>query len=105
MHLDNPKANRPALKRVLQDAVDNQSAIVILGDVFDAMQSAGDRRGSKTDLLARYTGRDDYLTALVEDVASFLGTVRAEYCAAASRQPRIVSEQTPRNSLGAGASV
>jgi predicted phosphodiesterase len=72
MHLDNPKANRPALKRVLQDAVDNQSAIVILGDVFDAMQNAGDRRGSKTDLLARYTGRDDYLTALVEDVASFL---------------------------------
>lgn len=72
MHLDNPKANRPALKRVLQDAVDNQCAIVILGDVFDAMQGAGDRRASKTDLLARYTGRDDYLTALVEDVAGFL---------------------------------
>lgn len=72
MHLDNPKADRVALKRVLERAVAEEAAIFVLGDVFDAMQGLGDRRGSKTDLAARYVGREDYLVALVEDVSEFL---------------------------------
>ena len=72
LHLDNPKADRAALKRVLSDAVAAEAAIFVLGDVFDAMQGANDRRSSKTDLAARYVGREDYLTAMVEDVAEVL---------------------------------
>ena len=72
LHLDNPKADRAGLKRVLDNAVADNAAIFVLGDVFDAMQGVGDRRGSKTDLSARYVGREDYLTALVEDVAECL---------------------------------
>jgi hypothetical protein len=72
LHLDNPKADRAALKRILDEAVAREAAVLLLGDVFDAMQGAGDKRGTKKDLMARYVGRDDYLTALVEDVAEFL---------------------------------
>ena len=72
LHLDNPKTDRAALKRVLDRAVADEAAIFILGDMFDAMQGLGDRRGSKVDLAARYVGREDYLVALVEDVSEFL---------------------------------
>jgi UDP-2,3-diacylglucosamine pyrophosphatase LpxH len=72
LHLDNPKSDRVGLKRVLDDAVAAGAAIFLLGDVFDAMQGRNDMRGSKSDLSARYIGRDDYLTALVEDVTEFL---------------------------------
>jgi hypothetical protein len=72
LHLDNPKADRAALKRILDEAVAREAAVLLLGDVFDAMQGSGDRRGTKKDLMAKYTGRDDYLTALVEDVSEFL---------------------------------
>ena len=72
LHLDNPKADRIGLKRVLDDAVAAGAAVFLLGDVFDAMQGRGDMRGSKSDLAARYVGREDYLTALVEDIAEFL---------------------------------
>jgi len=72
LHLDNPKADRAGLKRLLDAAVARDAAVVLLGDVFDAMQGARDPRGSKADLMGRYTGRDDYLMALVEDVAAFL---------------------------------
>jgi UDP-2,3-diacylglucosamine pyrophosphatase LpxH len=72
LHLDNPKTDRAALKRVLDRAVADKAAIFILGDMFDAMQGLGDRRGSKVDLAARYVGREDYLVALVEDVSEFL---------------------------------
>jgi hypothetical protein len=72
LHLDNPKSDRGAIKRMLDAAVQRDAAIVLLGDVFDAMQGARDPRGSKADLLAKYVGRDDYLFAMVEDVAEFL---------------------------------
>ena len=71
LHLDNPKTDRVGLKRVMDRAVAEGAAIFILGDMFDAMQGRGDMRGSKTDLAARYVGREDYLVALVEDVAEF----------------------------------
>lgn len=72
LHLDNPKTDRAGLKRVLDEAAANNAAVLLLGDVFDAMQSAGDKRGSKVDLAAKYVGREDYLMAMVEDVAEFL---------------------------------
>jgi len=72
LHLDHPDADRKALKRLLDDAVERSAAIVLLGDQFDVMQGVGDRRSSKADLRARYAGRDDYLTAVLEDVSEFL---------------------------------
>ena len=77
LHLDNPKADRAALKRVLSAAAAEEAAIFVLGDVFDAMQGANDRRASKTDLAARYVGREDYLTAMVEDIAEVLAPYAA----------------------------
>ena len=71
LHLDHPKADRAGLKRVLDEAVERDAAIVLVGDVFDVMQGRNDRRSSKGALQARY-GRDDYLTAVLEDVTDFL---------------------------------
>ena len=72
MHLDHPDANRRALTRLLDEAVTRDAAIILLGDTFDVMQAVGDRRGSKADLRRRYAGRDDYLTAVLEDVSEVL---------------------------------
>jgi hypothetical protein len=72
LHLDHPTCDRAALKRLLDDAVSRNAAIVLLGDVFDVMQGAGDRRGTKTGLMPAYVTRDDYLGAVLEDVTKFL---------------------------------
>jgi hypothetical protein len=72
LHLDHYKSNRKDLKRVLDDAVEKEAAIILVGDVFDAMQGKSDRRANKAALRSRYTGRDDYLGAIVDDVSDFL---------------------------------
>jgi predicted phosphodiesterase len=72
LHLDSNYTNRKALKRALDQAVAEDAPIVILGDVFDAMQSKGDRRASKAALVRQYHGRDDYLNAMLEDAEEFL---------------------------------
>ena len=72
MHLDHPAADRKAAARLLKEAVDRNAAIILLGDTFDVMQGQGDKRRAKHELMARYAGRDDYLTAVLEDVSGFL---------------------------------
>jgi len=72
LHLDYPNADRKGAARLLKRAVERDAAIILLGDVFDVMQGMGDRRRSKAELRARYAGRDDYLTAVLEDVTAFL---------------------------------
>jgi hypothetical protein len=72
LHLDNPKTDRVALARVLDEAVERDAAIVLLGDQFDVMQGKTDRRASKAALQARYAGREDYLGAVLDDVVEFL---------------------------------
>jgi hypothetical protein len=72
LHLDSPKSDRRGLRRVLDEAVARGAAVVLLGDTFDAMQGKLDRRSSKSALRERYSGRDDYLGALLEDVGEFL---------------------------------
>lgn len=72
LHLDHPHCDRASLKRLLDDAVSRNAAIVLLGDVFDVMQGAGDRRSTKTGLLPRYVTRDDYLMNVLDDVTEFL---------------------------------
>jgi hypothetical protein len=72
MHADSPYCDRNALRAVLQQAIDRDAAIVLLGDQFDAMGSKNDRRASKAALMQQYVGRDDYINAMLEDVADFL---------------------------------
>ena len=71
-HLDSPYADREALKYALDQAVAEDAPIVMLGDVYDAMQGKGDKRANKAALMERYHGRDDYMNAMLEDVSAFL---------------------------------
>lgn len=72
LHLDNPKTDTKAIKRLLNEAVEREAAIVLLGDTFDLMQGKNDRRSSKAALKERFAGRDDYLSAALEYTAEFL---------------------------------
>jgi UDP-2,3-diacylglucosamine pyrophosphatase LpxH len=72
LHLDHPRSDRKAVKRLLDEAVARDAAVILLGDQFDVMQGVADRRSAKSDLARRYAGRDDYLTAVLEDVSTFL---------------------------------
>jgi hypothetical protein len=72
LHLDHPRSDRKAVKRLLDEAAARDAAVVLLGDQFDVMQGVADRRSAKSDLMRRYAGRDDYLTAVLEDVSEFL---------------------------------
>jgi len=57
LHLDNPKADRGAVKILLDEAVSEDAAIVLLGDTFDVMQGRNDRRSEKAALREQYVGR------------------------------------------------
>jgi hypothetical protein len=72
LHLDHPRSDRKAIKRLLDEAVARDAAVILLGDQFDVMQGVADRRSAKGDLMRRYAGRDDYLTAVLEDVSGVL---------------------------------
>lgn len=72
LHLDSPFTDRAGIKRVMDEAIERDAAIILLGDTFDAMSGKGDKRASKAALMERYVGRDDYMNALLEDVAAFL---------------------------------
>lgn len=65
LHWDHPRCDRTALRRILDEAVEREALIVLLGDTFCAMQVTGDRRGHKSAVRPEHQ-RDDYLTALVE---------------------------------------
>lgn len=65
VHWDHPSSDRAALRRVLEQAVDANAEIVLLGDLFCAMQGRNDRRGSKASIRPEHR-RADYFTALVE---------------------------------------
>jgi len=72
LHLDNPKADRKAIKRLLDEAVARNALVVLLGDVFDVMQGYGDRRATLSALKKEYAGEGSYLTAVLDDVTEFL---------------------------------
>ena len=48
LHFDNPKCDRDLLKRHLDQAVKRNAFICIFGDLFCAMEGAGDPRASKS---------------------------------------------------------
>jgi hypothetical protein len=70
-HFDSAHADRKLIKKHLDEVVAANGRALFLGDWFDSMQGASDRRGSKSALLPQYK-RSDYLNALVEDSVAFL---------------------------------
>lgn len=73
LHLDSSRADRGAVKRLLDESVERDALVVLLGDVFDVMQGHADRRASLSALKKDYAGHDGgYLGAVLDDVTTFL---------------------------------
>lgn len=70
LHWDHPRTDRNAMRRVLNEAVERDAWIVLLGDTFCAMQGKYDRRGTKEAVRPEHQ-RDDYFTALTETAAEW----------------------------------
>jgi UDP-2,3-diacylglucosamine pyrophosphatase LpxH len=71
IHWDSAHCRLDILKKKFQEAVDNNSPIVICGDFFDAMQGKWDPRSSTSALRPEHrTGK--YLDSLVETSAEWL---------------------------------
>lgn len=72
LHLDNARSDRQAVRALLDEAVDREALIVLLGDVFDVMQGYGDRRASLSALKREYAEAGSYLGAVLDDVTDFM---------------------------------
>lgn len=65
LHWDNPKCDRTKLRRHLVQAMEMDAPIVVVGDLFCAMQGKFDKRSCKSDLRPEHQ-RGDYFDALVD---------------------------------------
>ena len=70
VHWDNPKCDRAMLKRNLDEALEIDAPIIVIGDLFCAMQGKYDRRSNKSDVRPEHQ-RGDYLDRLVETAADW----------------------------------
>ena len=75
VHFDSTKCNRELLKTHLDRALDENAGIVIVGDLYDAMQGKYDPRNAKYELRPEYK-TERYLDDIVTDCASFLRPYR-----------------------------
>ncbi len=71
LHLDHPKADRKLLTKHLDQAVARGARVWMNGDVFCAMQSKGDPRGSKASIRPGAQS-EVYIDAIVDDAIRFL---------------------------------
>lgn len=72
IHFDSKKCNRPALKKLLDEAVKRDASIMIFGDLLDIMGAKYDPRSGKADIRPEYnTG--NYFELVVDDVVKFFG--------------------------------
>lgn len=71
-HHDSPHCDRNLEKRHLDDALEDGAIIIDGGDLFDAMQSAGDKRGGYSELRDEYK-HGNYIDKLVEVAAKRYG--------------------------------
>lgn len=69
-HWDSKKSDRAMQKRHLDMALEKDALIIDLGDLFDAMQSRNDRRGSKSSVLEEFN-ESDYFNELVEQATDW----------------------------------
>ena len=71
VHWDNPKCDRELFKACLDEAVEKDAPIFIVGDFFCAMQGKYDRRSSKDDVRPEHQS-GNYLDVLVDDAIQYL---------------------------------
>jgi len=65
IHWDHPRCDRRTLKRILDEAVEENAWIVLLGDLFCVMQHKKDGRHTKGDVRPEHMV-EDYFGAVVE---------------------------------------
>jgi len=70
LHWDNPKCDRNMLKRHLDAALEHDAPVIVVGDLFCAMQGKYDRRSNKSDIRPEHQS-GDYLDKLVETAAEW----------------------------------
>jgi len=71
LHIDSVYCNRDYLLDDLKEAVKRKALILLIGDVFDAMQGRFDPRRSMAELRPEYR-RDDYYDFVTKDVGELL---------------------------------
>jgi predicted phosphodiesterase len=69
-HFDNAHADRAAIKRLLDEALERDAVIVLLGDMLDLMGGRDDRRSSKSALRTEHKV-DAYFTAVLDEWTDF----------------------------------
>jgi predicted phosphodiesterase len=70
LHLDNPKTDRKAIKRLLEEAKEKQAVVLINGDLFCVMQGKGDKRANKSSIMQEHKS-SDYFNKVVNDAYEF----------------------------------
>jgi hypothetical protein len=70
VHWDNPRCRRDMLKRHLDEAVERQARVFVLGDLFDVMGGRDDPRRSKGKVRPEH-GVDDYTDRVIADCAAW----------------------------------
>lgn len=70
LHWDNPKCDRAMLKRHMDEALEYDAPIFVIGDLFCAMQGKYDRRSNKSDVRPEHQS-GDYLDKLVETASEW----------------------------------
>jgi UDP-2,3-diacylglucosamine pyrophosphatase LpxH len=70
IHWDNPHCDRGLLRRLLDEAKNTNSGILMIGDTFCAMQGKGDKRGNKSSIRPEHT-QGNYFDLLVNTAASY----------------------------------
>lgn len=79
VHWDNPKCDRDALKRHLEEARAKDAPILDNGDFFCAMQGKWDKRANKNDLRPEHQTAN-YLDALVDTAARYFEPYKDLVC-------------------------
>lgn len=69
-HFDHVSCDRDLLRHHLEQAAERDAGVLVIGDLFCAMQGKMDRRASKPELRPEYLV-DGYLDAIVEDAADW----------------------------------
>ena len=75
LHWDNPKCDRKLLARHLDQAVERNAPIIILGDVLCCMQGKADGRHTKGDVRPEHQV-DSYFDSIVETAADWFAPYR-----------------------------
>lgn len=79
VHWDNPKCDRALLKQHLDEALEYEAPIFVIGDLFCAMQGRSDRRHSKSDLRPEHCGIN-YFDRLVDTATEYFQPYGENLC-------------------------